>query len=33
MFSCRTLSVIIKQQVLASNYGKIKNIIHPTPQS
>jgi len=33
MVSPRTLSVIIKKQVLASIDGKIKNIIHRTPQS
>jgi len=33
MFSSRTLSVIIKKQVLASIDGKIKNIIYPTTQS
>jgi len=32
MVSPRPLSVIIKKQVLASIDGKLKNIIHPTPQ-
>jgi len=33
MVSPRTSSMIIKKQVLALIDGKIKNIIHPTPQS